>query len=163
VAYSFTSIHNIIRSGIEFYTQDYTKWHTVLRVYTILYEVVYSFIHKIIQSGVQFYEYIQYYTRWHTVLYTRLYKVAYSFTSIHNIIRSGIEFYTQDYTKWHTVLYTILLLYEVLYSFFYIRAYKKYKVVQIWPGQTVTCLHTNSPSHIWTTLYHQNFSYDCEV
>jgi hypothetical protein len=28
----------------------------------------------------------------------------------------------------------------------------KYKVVQIWPGQTVTCLHTNSPSHIWTTL-----------
>ena len=29
----------------------------------------------------------------------------------------------------------------------------KYKVVQIWPGQTVTCLHTNSPGHIWTTLY----------
>jgi hypothetical protein len=28
-----------------------------------------------------------------------------------------------------------------------------YKVVQIWPGQTVTCLHTNSPCHIWTTLY----------
>jgi hypothetical protein len=28
-----------------------------------------------------------------------------------------------------------------------------YKVVQIWPGQTVTCLHTNSPGHIWTTLY----------
>jgi hypothetical protein len=27
-----------------------------------------------------------------------------------------------------------------------------YKVVQIWPGQTVTCLHTNSPGHIWTTL-----------
>jgi hypothetical protein len=31
----------------------------------------------------------------------------------------------------------------------------KYKVVQIWPGQTVTCLHTNSPGHIWTTLYKQ--------
>jgi hypothetical protein len=30
----------------------------------------------------------------------------------------------------------------------------KYKVVQIWPGQTVTCLHTNSPGHIWTTLYY---------
>jgi hypothetical protein len=30
---------------------------------------------------------------------------------------------------------------------------RKYKVVQIWPGQTVTCLHTNSPGHIWTTLY----------
>jgi hypothetical protein len=30
-----------------------------------------------------------------------------------------------------------------------------YKVVQIWPGQTVTCLHTNSPGHIWTTLYIQ--------
>jgi hypothetical protein len=29
----------------------------------------------------------------------------------------------------------------------------KYKVVQIWPGQTVTCLHTNRPGHIWTTLY----------
>jgi hypothetical protein len=27
------------------------------------------------------------------------------------------------------------------------------KVVQIWPKQTVTCLHTNSPGHIWTTLY----------
>jgi hypothetical protein len=26
-------------------------------------------------------------------------------------------------------------------------------VVQIWPWQTVTCLHTNSPGHIWTTLY----------
>jgi hypothetical protein len=33
---------------------------------------------------------------------------------------------------------------------------KKYKVVQIWPGQTVTCLHTNSPGHIWTTLYLHN-------
>jgi hypothetical protein len=28
-----------------------------------------------------------------------------------------------------------------------------YKVVQIWPGQTVTCLHTNIPGHIWTSLY----------
>ena len=27
-----------------------------------------------------------------------------------------------------------------------------YKVVQIWPWQTVTCLHTNCPGHIWTTL-----------
>ena len=32
-------------------------------------------------------------------------------------------------------------------------SHAKYKVVQIWPGQTVTCLHTNSPGHIWTTLY----------
>ena len=32
----------------------------------------------------------------------------------------------------------------------------KYKVVQIWPGQTVTCLHTNRPGHIWTTLYKKN-------
>jgi hypothetical protein len=30
-----------------------------------------------------------------------------------------------------------------------------YKVVQIWPGQIVTCLHTNRPGHIWTTLYVQ--------
>ena len=29
-----------------------------------------------------------------------------------------------------------------------------YKVVQIWPGQSVTCLHTNSHGHIWTTLYY---------
>jgi hypothetical protein len=29
-----------------------------------------------------------------------------------------------------------------------------YKVVQIWSGQTVTCLHTNSPGHILTTLYY---------
>ena len=28
-----------------------------------------------------------------------------------------------------------------------------YKVVQIWPGQTVTCLHANHPGHIWNTLY----------
>jgi hypothetical protein len=28
-----------------------------------------------------------------------------------------------------------------------------YKVVQIWPGQTVTYLHPNSPSRTWTTLY----------
>jgi hypothetical protein len=31
--------------------------------------------------------------------------------------------------------------------------YEIYKVVQIWPGQTVICLHTNSPGHIWTNLY----------
>jgi hypothetical protein len=32
-----------------------------------------------------------------------------------------------------------------------------YKVVQIWPGQTVTCLHIISPGHIWTTLYKKLF------
>jgi hypothetical protein len=35
----------------------------------------------------------------------------------------------------------------------YIVRSSKYKVVQTWPGQTVTCLHTISPGHIWTTLY----------
>jgi hypothetical protein len=34
-----------------------------------------------------------------------------------------------------------------------------YKVVQIWPGQTVTCLHTNSPGHIWTTLYMHTYTH----
>jgi hypothetical protein len=34
---------------------------------------------------------------------------------------------------------------------------KMYKVVQIWPGQTVTCWHTNNPGHIWTTLYFIRF------
>ena len=29
-----------------------------------------------------------------------------------------------------------------------------YKVVQLWPGQPVTCLHTISCGHIWTTLYY---------
>jgi hypothetical protein len=39
-----------------------------------------------------------------------------------------------------------------------------YKVVQIWPGQTVTCLHTNSPGHIWTTLYLElNFEKYCQT
>jgi hypothetical protein len=40
------------------------------------------------------------------------------------------------------------------------------KVVQIWPGQTVTCLHTNSPGHIWTTFYNtvlQNCSLKLEI
>jgi hypothetical protein len=32
-----------------------------------------------------------------------------------------------------------------------------YKVVQIWLGQTVTCLHTNSPGHISTTLYNPSW------
>jgi hypothetical protein len=32
-------------------------------------------------------------------------------------------------------------------------------MVQIWPGQTVTSLHTISPGHIWTTLYYLKFSY----
>jgi hypothetical protein len=27
-----------------------------------------------------------------------------------------------------------------------------YEVVQIWSGQTVTCLHTNRPGHLWTTF-----------
>ena len=31
-------------------------------------------------------------------------------------------------------------------------------MVQIWPGQTVTCLHTISPGHIWTTLYIQQIN-----
>jgi hypothetical protein len=34
-----------------------------------------------------------------------------------------------------------------------------YKVVQIWPGLTVTCLHTDRPGHIWTTLYYWNIFY----
>jgi hypothetical protein len=37
------------------------------------------------------------------------------------------------------------------------RDISRYKVVQIWPGQTVTCLHTNSPGHIWTILYNHKF------
>jgi hypothetical protein len=35
-----------------------------------------------------------------------------------------------------------------------------HKVVQIWPGQTVTCLHTNRPGHIWTTLYFANWTFE---
>jgi hypothetical protein len=40
--------------------------------------------------------------------------------------------------------------YIYIYTYIYIYMYK---VVQIWSGQTVTCLHTNRPGHIWTTLY----------
>jgi hypothetical protein len=40
------------------------------------------------------------------------------------------------------------------FRLFFVRyEFNIYKVVQIWPGQTVTCLHTISPGHIWTTLY----------
>ena len=35
-----------------------------------------------------------------------------------------------------------------------------YKVVQIWPGQTVTSLHTISPGHIWTTLYMERWKWN---
>jgi hypothetical protein len=28
----------------------------------------------------------------------------------------------------------------------------------MWPGQTVTCLHTNRPGHIWTTLYNRGIN-----
>jgi hypothetical protein len=38
-----------------------------------------------------------------------------------------------------------------------------YKVVQIWPGQTVTGLHTNSPGHIWTTLYMYHYGIGADV
>jgi hypothetical protein len=40
-----------------------------------------------------------------------------------------------------------------LHSILYLNNLSLYKVVQIWSGQTVTCLHTNRPGHIWTTLY----------
>jgi hypothetical protein len=47
----------------------------------------------------------------------------------------------------HSFVYDTQLVYNT-----YIDIYI-HKVVQIWPGQTVTCWHTNSPGHIWTTLY----------
>ena len=42
----------------------------------------------------------------------------------------------------------------VLFSVYYSvsMSHTIYKVVQILPGQTVACLHTISPGHIWTTL-----------
>jgi hypothetical protein len=44
-----------------------------------------------------------------------------------------------------------------------LRIFHMYKVVQIWPGQTVTCLHTNSPGHIWTTLYKWQNIYSTKI
>jgi hypothetical protein len=38
--------------------------------------------------------------------------------------------------------------FDFAYNFFL-----TYKVVQIFPGQTVSCFHTNSPRHICTTMY----------
>ena len=32
-------------------------------------------------------------------------------------------------------------------------------MVQVWLGQTVTCWHTNSPGHIWATLYTIMFAF----
>jgi hypothetical protein len=32
-----------------------------------------------------------------------------------------------------------------------------YKVIQIWPGLIAASLHTNSPGHIWITLYIPSF------
>ena len=46
-----------------------------------------------------------------------------------------------------------LILQTVTYQDYVLPKLCMYKVVQIWPGQTVTCLHTNRPGHIWTTLY----------
>jgi hypothetical protein len=48
---------------------------------------------------------------------------------------------------------------ETLRRVMYLEKTQNYKVVQIWPGQTVTCLHTISPGHIWTTLYLVSTSY----
>jgi hypothetical protein len=41
---------------------------------------------------------------------------------------------------------------QQIFVFTVIEHISMYNVVQIWPGQTVTCLHTISPGHIWTTL-----------
>jgi hypothetical protein len=49
------------------------------------------------------------------------------------------------------VLWTFPLFFSISYCTWY-------KVIQIWPGQTVTCLHTNSPGHIWTTLYLEKYA-----
>jgi hypothetical protein len=52
----------------------------------------------------------------------------------------------QMLSKLSSACYTIRVMYLYIMRVMY-------KVVQIWPAQTVTCLHTNSPGHIWTTLY----------
>jgi hypothetical protein len=55
---------------------------------------------------------------------------------------------------WTTLYFTMFNnVCDMLRSYFDCLQALIYKVVQIWPGQTVTCLHTNSPGHIWTTLY----------
>jgi hypothetical protein len=53
----------------------------------------------------------------------------------------------------NTGKFTSHLLSSFTYWAFYCFNFGLCKVVQIWPGQTVTCLHTNRPGHIWTTLY----------
>jgi hypothetical protein len=52
---------------------------------------------------------------------------------------------------WLRCLVMLIKLCVCIYMYIYIYIYI-YKVVQIWPGTTVTSLHTISPGHIWTTL-----------
>ena len=59
------------------------------------------------------------------------------------IILSGLGLVNNSHNPWGA-LYLLPSIYMCV---------SLYKVVQIWPGQTVTCLHTNRPGHIWTTLY----------
>jgi hypothetical protein len=63
-----------------------------------------------------------------------------------NIISKGINWFSLLEILYSTNRYVFICLVMRW-------VYCLYHVVQIWPGQTVTCLHTNSPGHIWTTLY----------
>jgi hypothetical protein len=78
---------------------------------------------------------------------------------------------SRSYLNHLVYIYTYIYVYTYICIYSYMCVYI-YKVVQIWLRQTVTCLHTNSPGHIWTTLYiyiHiyvyiyiRWFKYDCD-
>jgi hypothetical protein len=64
------------------------------------------------------------------------------------------HFYYDTITKMSGTCYELRsFFYILLVSSHFLGFISRYKVVQIWPVQAVTCLHTNSPGHIWTTLY----------
>jgi hypothetical protein len=75
-------------------------------------------------------------------------------TPIHISKRTCIRAHTHIHTEMcNTYCYSM----ETMVSWTHLNV-TLYKVVQIWPGKTVTCLHTNRPGHIWTTLYINSLS-----
>jgi hypothetical protein len=87
-------------------------------------------------------------------------KLKYSFLSDSPArVRTASFLKFLDHTQWHTTVgRTPLDEGSARPKHVYLTIYK---VVQIWPEQTVTCLHTNSHGHIWTTLYNTHKRRTC--
>jgi hypothetical protein len=74
---------------------------------------------------------------------------------MHTPTRLGTHMHARTRKHAHTGQYVILIAFpqqQLFHERVSVLRYT-YKVVQIWPGQTLTCFHTNSPGHSWPTLY----------